>query len=214
MELIQYDHQHYIRMSDFLTNAKLSEQQFRRKVESYTFDSKPLDCVEINGQPHLTCKSACHFLNWYLDSSYRALPDVNQFKHELTKFSKKIPKRVLSRSLRYELAYRQKYKCKHCNVLLPPDFEVDHIVALEDGGQDIASNLQCLCVPCHKNKTRLNRLRKHTVFASEAEAQHQAYMHVTAAVDVKTNVEEEAESSDEESMQQVFSKYFRTPKDT
>ena len=205
MEILQHGHQHYIRKSDLLKSIKLTDQRFRQKVESYTFSCKPLECVELSGQPCIPCKSACHFLNWYLDSSYGLMPDISNFRHELAKFSKKIPKRVLSRTIRYELAYRQKYKCNHCEVLLPPTFEVDHIVALEDGGQDIATNLQCLCVPCHRNKTRLNRLRKHSLFAAEAEAQHEAYTH---------ELVDNAESSDEETSAQVFSKYFRTPKNT
>ena len=32
--------------------------------------------------------------------------------------------------------------------------EVDHIVKLRDGGDDSASNLQLLCIPCHRRKDR------------------------------------------------------------
>jgi len=201
MELLQYDHQHYILKSDLTKRINLTDQHFHQNVESYTFSCKPLDCVELNGQSYIACKSACHFLNWYMDTNYRLMPNISSFRHELAKFGTKIPKRVLSRAIRYELAYRQKYKCNHCEVLLSPTFEVDHIVALEDGGHDIAKNLQCLCVPCHKDKTRLNRLRKHPLFAREAEAQHQTYVHEPVA---------RAESSDDETQVQVFSKYFST----
>lgn len=200
MELIQHDHQHYIRKSDFLEHAQLDESTFRRKLERYTFDCKPLVCVELHGEPYLACKTAVEFLTWYLDHSYGWKPSVNDFKHALSKYSKKIPKRVLSRSMRIELAYRQKYKCAHCKILLAPDFEVDHITALEDGGQDIASNLQCLCVACHSTKTRLNRLRKHNLFAAEAEQEHAKYTRP---------VQYESEGAEEEEQAPVFSKYFR-----
>lgn len=200
MELLQHEHQHYIRKSDFLQHAQLDESTFRRKVEMYTFDRKPLECVELHGQPYLACKSAFQFLEWHLDRSYGAKPCVNDFKHSLTKYAKKIPKRVLSRSMRIELAYRQQYKCAHCKILLPPDFEVDHVTALEDGGQDIASNLQCLCVACHSTKTRLNRLRKHNLFAAEAEHEHAKYTRP---------VQYESEGAQEEEEPPVFSKYFR-----
>lgn len=33
-------------------------------------------------------------------------------------------------------------------------FELDHIVALVNGGQDTEDNLQVLCVGCHEDKTR------------------------------------------------------------
>jgi 5-methylcytosine-specific restriction protein A len=34
--------------------------------------------------------------------------------------------------------------------------DVDHIVPLAKGGQDIDSNVQILCRPCHKAKTRVD----------------------------------------------------------
>lgn len=39
-------------------------------------------------------------------------------------------------------------------------FEVDHILAVEDGGTDDPSNLRLLCVPCHKDRTRKQRRDK------------------------------------------------------
>lgn len=35
--------------------------------------------------------------------------------------------------------------------------EVDHIVALDDGGTNDDSNLHLLCIPCHKEKTAKDR---------------------------------------------------------
>ncbi|MBF6822601.1 HNH endonuclease, partial [Acinetobacter baumannii] len=34
------------------------------------------------------------------------------------------------------------------------DLELDHIVNVARGGTDDESNLQSLCVPCHKKKTQ------------------------------------------------------------
>lgn len=208
MELVKFERQHYIRMSDFLAGSKFTQKTFERQSDLYHMNKckqietirRPPDCLYIQ------CKSACHFLDWYMEHSYRLHPEINQFKHELSKFTKLLPKRVLSRAIRVELAYRQKYTCNICQVLLKPDWEVDHIVALEDGGLDIATNLQCLCVPCHKEKTRLNRLRKSALFSKEAEAKHKMFQKpVIPSVDVNA---EDSESSDDETMTQVFSKYF------
>lgn len=209
MELIQHERQHYVRMSQFLSECKFSEKQFERQSDLYRLNkSKPIETIQdIDGNKYILCKSACYFLDWHMEHSYKLHPELNQFKHELSKFTKMIPKRVLSRSIRVELAYRQKYRCNKCDILLPPDFEIDHIVALEDGGQDIAANLQCLCNPCHKEKTRLNRLRKHALFKDEAEAMHRAFQNPVfeTSDDVMTV---EASDSEDETTQLIFSKYF------
>ena len=54
--------------------------------------------------------------------------------------------------------------------------EVDHIIELQDGGQDIASNLQALCPQCHKEKTRLNRLHKSSIFRDSVMADYERYI--------------------------------------
>jgi 5-methylcytosine-specific restriction endonuclease McrA len=41
--------------------------------------------------------------------------------------------------------------CQHCQVKVSR--EVDHIIPLWAGGEDIESNLQALCDDCHKAKT-------------------------------------------------------------
>jgi 5-methylcytosine-specific restriction endonuclease McrA len=38
--------------------------------------------------------------------------------------------------------------------VLPDEFQMDHIVALVNGGRDVESNCQVLCHPCHEVKTR------------------------------------------------------------
>ena len=47
---------------------------------------------------------------------------------------------------------RDEYTCQKCGTVTL-DLEVDHIVNLAQGGADDDSNLQALCVPCHKVKT-------------------------------------------------------------
>ena len=215
MELIQHERQHYVRMSQFLSETKFTRQTFQHQLDLYTLNkAKAIQQVrDIHGNDYILCKSACHFLDWYMEHSYKLHPDLNQFKYELSKFTKLIPKRGLSRSIRIELAYRQKYRCNKCDILLPPDFEIDHIVALEDGGQDIAANLQCLCAPCHKNKTRLNRLRKHALFKDEAEAMHREFQNPVFETSDDVMTVEESDSEDE-TPQLVFSKYFSRQQDT
>lgn len=45
--------------------------------------------------------------------------------------------------------------CANCRfAFLPSAVDIDHIVPLSRGGEDVASNVQVLCRPCHKAKTR------------------------------------------------------------
>jgi 5-methylcytosine-specific restriction endonuclease McrA len=53
---------------------------------------------------------------------------------------------------------RAGWKCQICACVLPAAFEVDHVVALEDGGLDcIQKNAQALCPNCHGQKTQQER---------------------------------------------------------
>jgi len=79
----------------------------------------------------------------------------------------KVQKRAFSTSHRIEVAYKTKWRCAHCRVILQPDFEVDHIVELRYGGKDEWNNLCALCVACHSKKTRANTLKKDKAFKKE-----------------------------------------------
>ena len=88
--------------------------------------------------------------------------------------SKQIPmvnKRAYSTTHRIEIAYKTKYKCGMCDMLLPPTFEIDHIKELRDGGTDTYDNLWALCNNCHAKKTRTNTLRRDRAFEKEFKKQ-------------------------------------------
>lgn len=57
------------------------------------------------------------------------------------------------RRLKAKIHLRDKYTCQCCGVVTM-ELELDHIVNIAQGGNDDESNLQSLCVPCHKEKTR------------------------------------------------------------
>lgn len=187
--LIVFERQHCLRREDLEKRIfKCSRQEFDDHVRTYEASHKKIQQITHNEQTWISCKSVHQFISWFLDYTYKQCPDIGTFRHDISKYVKLTPKRTLSRSLRIEIAYRQHYKCNACQLFpIPPDFQVDHVIALEDGGQDIASNLQALCVSCHSEKTRLNRLRKTTQFSEETQSQHDAY----------------------QAPGKVFSKYFR-----
>ncbi|MFI6944989.1 HNH endonuclease [Streptomyces sp. NPDC050422] len=46
-------------------------------------------------------------------------------------------------------------KCGKCARLFCAEFiDIDHVLPLAKGGRDVMSNIQALCKPCHKGKTR------------------------------------------------------------
>lgn len=76
-------------------------------------------------------------------------------------------KRHYSTTHRIEIAYKSEYKCNACKLLLPPTFQIDHIIELRHGGKDEYDNLQALCPNCHSLKTRANDLKRSKVFERE-----------------------------------------------
>ena len=77
-----------------------------------------------------------------------------------------MPRRNWSSYEKRLVACRNGWRCASCEHLLDAAYEVDHIVALENGGSDdILENGQPLCRRCHGEKTlydniaRLKRVR-------------------------------------------------------
>lgn len=57
-------------------------------------------------------------------------------------------------------------RCNRCGgVRLVADIHVDHIIPLADGGLDVPSNWQLLCVDCHKTKTKRENSMRSTAGA-------------------------------------------------
>ena len=66
---------------------------------------------------------------------------------------KSTQRRVVSETKKKYGESQQNWKCKKCNDQLSYTFEVDHRISLEDGGSNHVTNLDALCVGCHKEKT-------------------------------------------------------------
>ena len=67
-------------------------------------------------------------------------------------------KRSVSETKKKYVAAQQNWTCKKCNQQLKATFEVDHIIDLQYGGTNHISNLEALCVECHKDKTMQSNL--------------------------------------------------------
>ena len=51
------------------------------------------------------------------------------------------------------VAFKQSWTCNYCVRVLPPTYQIDHVVPLHHGGDNTIDNLQALCVECHATKT-------------------------------------------------------------
>jgi predicted HNH restriction endonuclease len=72
-----------------------------------------------------------------------------------------IKRKRLTPTQRNRIACTQGWKCACCRKTLDFVFEVDHIVALCNGGEDVMTNLQVLCANCHAVKTYSDRFEQH-----------------------------------------------------
>ncbi len=68
-------------------------------------------------------------------------------------------KRKLREPVKKQVAYNQEYKCFICSCLLPPTFQVDHVVPHSITFDDSEGNLQALCNSCHSRKTQKESMR-------------------------------------------------------
>ena len=67
-------------------------------------------------------------------------------------------KRNVTGLMKKKVAASQSWKCGSCNSTLDETYEVDHKVALFNGGSNDMSNLLALCPHCHRLKTVEERL--------------------------------------------------------
>jgi 5-methylcytosine-specific restriction endonuclease McrA len=68
--------------------------------------------------------------------------------------------RKVSDQLKKIVASQQRWNCKKCKNILDATYEVDHIIALEDGGNNDIQNLQALCRNCHGRKTMEDNIKR------------------------------------------------------
>lgn len=190
MNLYKLNSQHYIGLDDVRSEMNMNESKFELLIDQFENQCKSLDIQTHDDIKSMPCKMACLLMQWHMEHSFTHSNSLSKFCRDLKPYCKKIPKRQLSRSMRIEIAYRQQYKCRACGLFpIPPNFEVDHIIELQDGGEDVSDNFQALCPACHAEKTRLNRLRKNEIFRRQTQAKYETF--IPKAVG-----------------EQVFSKYF------
>ncbi|ANS04343.1 hypothetical protein [uncultured Mediterranean phage] len=67
-------------------------------------------------------------------------------------------KRSVSETKKKHVAASQNWRCAVCQAQLMASFEIDHKIALQDGGTNHVNNLEALCRNCHGEKTAKRNL--------------------------------------------------------
>jgi hypothetical protein len=62
--------------------------------------------------------------------------------------------RTLSEPEKKQVAARQLWRCSSCELILSAAYQVDHTIALVDGGADTIFNATAMCANCHALKTQ------------------------------------------------------------
>ena len=98
---------------------------------------------------------------WGGGGSSDGMSGGNMFQSQINRMmqsGKGSTKRSVSETKKKYIAASQNWICKDCNKQLPAWFEVDHVIALHNGGSNEIDNLVALCRDCHGKKTAMDRL--------------------------------------------------------
>jgi len=145
-------------VGDSVFNGSLG---FRHDLEEYSRKHK-IESFSSHDTDWMSCKQFVKITAW-LQRTCPSL-DTKNFMKFLRQNGSYSTVRRLNQTHRIHIMYSQKYRCGVCKVLLKPDCELDHVIALEEGGKDAVENLQALCVSCHSAKTYDFRIQKHPMF--------------------------------------------------
>ena len=92
------------------------------------------------------------------DSNGNGNGNGNSSVNRMMMSGKGTTKRSVSETKKKFVAANQNWLCGDCKRQLPAWFEVDHVIALHNGGSNEVSNLVALCRDCHGKKTAMDRL--------------------------------------------------------
>lgn len=108
---------------------------------------------------------------WYTQQSPENFTDTMDLAKQLLTEAKSIgagvgsgggggtrEKRNVSGLMKKKVAASQQWKCGNCKAILDETYEVDHKLALFQGGTNDESNLVALCPNCHRKKTVEERI--------------------------------------------------------
>ncbi|MBP3243359.1 MAG: HNH endonuclease [Ruminococcus sp.] len=91
-----------------------------------------------------------------LNNMVKINDELNDINYETTreKYFAKNQRKLMTKELRRKIMERDNYTCQKCGKYMPDEvgLQVDHIVAIKNGGKTVESNLQVLCDKCNLSK--------------------------------------------------------------
>ena len=154
------DCEEYIKKSKF---KKIRQQQFENAIDDehmFCFKLirkqtryKQVNYVKSAYSVYVTIAQYSYNLK-SIQQRYQNLVDID-FECTLSEYRSKEQRKLMTPSLRKEIAIRDNYTCQICGKYMPDGvrLHIDHIVPIKRGGKSIPSNLQVLCSKCNGKKS-------------------------------------------------------------
>ncbi len=97
-----------------------------------------------------------HIENLTLNRILEIKKELRRINYETTrdKYNAKNQRKLMTKNLRQRIMERDRYTCQKCGKVMLDGvgLQIDHIVAIKNGGKSVESNLQVLCDKCNQRK--------------------------------------------------------------
>lgn len=97
-----------------------------------------------------------HIESLTLNKILKIQKELRRINYETTreKYNAKNQRKLMTKSLRQKIMERDRYTCQNCGKVMLDGvgLQIDHIVAIKNGGKSVESNLQVLCDKCNQSK--------------------------------------------------------------
>ena len=90
----------------------------------------------------------------YILNRFKKLEEID-FEAVLSVYHSKNQRRLMTKELRDQIAFRDHFTCQICGKYMPDGvgLHIDHIIPVSKGGKSVPSNLQVLCSKCNGRKS-------------------------------------------------------------
>ena len=107
------------------------------------------------GRPCRSCRIGIHYGTGYCEKCQGTASTKRWSQHHKGRTTDQRGYGSQWRIIREQVLIRDKNLCQPClrNNVATPAKQVDHIIAKALGGSDAESNLEAICIECHKVKT-------------------------------------------------------------